>query len=694
MLVEKARRHRIALASALLVVLIWIAFWPLLNAEFINFDDTDFVTLNSRVVGGLTGENISWAFTSTRVYWQPLTWLSYQLDAQLYGLNPRGFHLTNLLLHCVCSLLLFITLRRMTAAFWRSLVVAALFALHPLQVETVAWIAERKGLLSSLFLMLALLAYVRHAERPSWLRFALVALCYALGLMAKSMVITLPALLLLLDVWPLRRVRLMSFVGEPDGDGPFPLQAWHRVILEKLLLLPFAAVSALLTVLAQGQGGNMWTAEQYTLGARFAHVGVSYVAYLRKALIPSDLAVFYPHPLTYPAWLVLLSVVLLASLTGLCLWRFIKAPWLLVGWLWFTGMLLPVIGFLQTGDQAMADRYTYLPLIGVFVALTWGAFDLVIRIRLKPWACGVVGAVAVSLCLLASSFQVRTWQNTRTLFEHALRVTKSNHLAHAVMGTLLTQERKHEAATIHFNQALESKPAYFEGHTAFGNALLADRQYAAAALQYKTALKYNPAYLDALNGLGRLLLQTARPQDALPHLDRSLQIDPHFVPARINHALGLLGAGQGEEAFARLSALLRIQPAVADDLFSLGNHLLAQGKTAEAVPYFQMQLRLQPDSVPALGRLAWILSTHRAAEVRNGKEALRLASRACELTKSSDPLILNSLAAAYAESGNFDEAVLSARRAIGAARSQGNTNLVAILQNLLRSYTANQAHRE
>jgi tetratricopeptide (TPR) repeat protein len=333
-------------------------------------------------------------------------------------------------------------------------------------------------------------------------------------------------------------------------------------------------------------------------------------------------------------------------------------------------------------------------LIGVFVALVWGGLDLAARLGIKAATCGRLAASVVSACLVASCFHVKTWQNTRTLFEQALRVTEANYLAHAVLGTLLTQEAKHEEATIHFNQALEAKPTYFEGHTAFGNALLSRQQYAGAALHFETALKYNHDSLDALNGIGSLLLQTGRPQEALASLERALQIDPHFLPARINHALALMGAGQGEAAFAGFSALQQIQPAVGVAVFGLGNLLLAQGKTAEALPYFRLLVRLQPDHVPALGRLAWILATHRAAEVRDGPEAVRLAARACELTASADPLILNSLAAAYAESGKFEEAARSAQRALQVAKSQGNTNLASIVQSLLESYVAKRPHRE
>jgi len=677
--------------------MILAVFWPVLNAEFVNYDDTDFVTTNPSVVGGLTQENVAWAFTSTRVYWQPLTWLSYQVDAQLHGLNPRGFHLTNLVLHLLNSVLLLLALLRMTGALWRSAFVAALFALHPLHVESVAWVAERKGLLSSLFWMLALLAYAHHAARPSWGRFSLVALSYALGLMAKSMIVTLPAVLLLLDVWPLRRVRISpgsAAAGvETTVDSSFPAFTWRGVLLEKLFLLPLAIVSSALTIAAQSHAGAVWSNPIYTPGMRLAHVVVSYVAYLRKTFLPFDLTVFYPHPIVHPAWLVAVSLALLSAITAVVIWQ-TRRGWLPVGWLWFLGTLLPVIGFIQAGDQAMADRYTYIPLIGVFVILAWGGFDLLVDQRAPRMVLAGAATIAIGFCIVMTAAQVKTWKNTRTLFEHAVRVSPDNYVGYAVLGSLLAQEGRAVEAQQAFEHSLAIKPSYFEGRTVWADTLRAWQRLDEAIFQYREALKVNPSYADALGGLGSTLVLQGKPEEGLAQLERALQLNPQLHFARIHRALALQSLGRVAEANEQFNLVLRFNPGAINSLFGLGNSFLAQRRFTEAIQCYRQLIALQPDMVPALNRLAWLLATHSDDSVRNGTDALRFATRACELTANNDPLSLNSLAAAYAETGQFDQAVATAQRALDLATTSGQTQLAGILQKLVDLYKARTPYRE
>lgn len=507
--------------------LVFLVFGPLLGAEFVNFDDPDFVLNNPRMRGGLSAGSMAWAFQATTPYWQPLTWLSYLLDVTLFGLNPRGFHFTNLLLHALNSALLFLALQRLTGSRMRSALAAALFAFHPLHVETVAWVAERKGALSSLFFLLALLAYAHHAAQPSWRRLVPVALCYALGLMAKSMVITLPAVLLLLDLWPLRRLHL----GGDGTPGPSPAVSWRQLLAEKLVLLPFALGSALVTLAAQGQGGHVWSGEHYTPAMRLAHGLVSYAVYLRKTLLPFDLTVFYPHPLTHAAGAVAGAILVLLAVSAAAIGLARRWPVLLAGWGWYLVMLLPVVGFLQTGDQAWADRYTYLPLIGIFLIAVWGGEAAARALGVGRRLQAAAALLAVCACAWLASAQARTWANTRTLFQHALRVTPDNYLAHAVLAHELARAQEPEEALQLYARALELKPAYFEGRTALGNLLAAQQRLPEAASNYVAALAINPDYADALSGLGNILLAQGRHTEALARFNRVVELQPDSLPA-------------------------------------------------------------------------------------------------------------------------------------------------------------------
>jgi tetratricopeptide (TPR) repeat protein len=682
-------------AVSLLAVLVFVVFWPVLKAEFLNFDDPDFVTQNPHVLGGLSPGNIVWAFSSTYIYWQPLTWLSYMLDYHAYGLGAGGFHFTNLFLHALNSVLLFLILNRMTGNYWHSVFVAVLFAVHPLHVETVAWIAERKGVLSSLFWMLALGAYVRYAARPSPPRLAMVLLCYALGLTAKSMVITLPAVLLLLDFWPLQRLPICASERKAvESRIPmFPPQPWHRIVVEKLLFIPLAVGSAIITVSAQSHGGNVWSSQQYTPWLRVCHALVSYATYLRKTLLPFDLSVFYPHPITHPAWVVASSVVVLAAISIGAISQ-ARRRYLLVGWLWFIVTLLPVIGLFQTGDQAMADRYTYLPLIGLFIILAWGGLDLVTLLRARPGFVVASPILVIAFWLPFTCGQVRYWKNTRALFEHALAVTPNNYVACAVLGEEWRRAGRLAEATTFLVRALEFRPNYFEGHTALADALRAGQKLDESVTHYDATLKLNPNYADALNGLGATLVLQGKPDEGLAYIERALRINPDLLPAHLNRALALQAVGRLAEAKAQFQEVLPYNTNAASALLGLGNAFLLQRKYADAFDCFAQLLQLQPDCVPALNRAAWLLATQGDPRIRNGREALRLAQRACDLTGNTNAHSLNTLAAAYAEIGQFDQAVATAQRALASAHAQSQPEVAGIIQKLLEMYQRKTPYRE
>ena len=419
--------------TVLLVVATLAVYAQVIRHDFVNFDDDKYVYENSHVRSGLTWKGIAWAFTTTvGGNWHPLTWLSHMLDCELFGLNAGYHHLVNVLLHILNSFLLLLVLEKMTGAFWRSATVAALFALHPLHVESVAWVAERKDVLSTLFFMLILWAYVPYAERPSRKRYGLICAFLVLGLMAKPMLVTVPFVLLLLDYWPLERLQLDESKGSdgtrgrPGRSGGGRKQAALRLIAEKVPLLALVAVSSAVTFVAQQRVGAMSMGTSVPLSGRIANALVSYFAYIGKMFWPSHLAVFYPYRHAVPAWEWAGAALLLVGLSIIVVLAGQRRRYLSVGWFWYLGTLVPVIGLVQVGAQSMADRYTYVPLIGLFLIAVWGAADLT-----AVWSRGRTGLRALSGvvivgCMVATSFQVGTWKNGLTLFGHALKVTKAN----------------------------------------------------------------------------------------------------------------------------------------------------------------------------------------------------------------------------------------------------------------------------
>jgi tetratricopeptide (TPR) repeat protein len=508
-----------AAAGVALALLVGAVFWPVGGHQFV-YDDFQYVVGNSQVQQGFSFETLRWAFTSRFASnWHPLTWLSHALDVQLFGLAPRGHHLVNVGLHALNAVLLFVVLARLTAAPWRSALVAALFAVHPLHVESVAWISERKELLCTGLLLLALDAWRRYAARPSAARYLAAASLFALALLAKPMAVTFPLLLLLIDVWPLDRFSR----GVPA----------LRLLLEKVPLLLLSAVSSALTVLAQQEGGSMRSVHQYTLAVRAGNALVSAVAYLGKMLLPTGLSVFYPHPGPgLPPWQPVGAALLLAAITGLAVRSFRTRPWFGVGWLWYLVALVPVIGLVQVGDQGMADRYTYLPLIGPFIVLVWGAGELVAdRPRLRRAASAA--AVALLLVLAATaSRQVAWWKDGDTLFRRALAVTKNNWFA----------------------------------HMSLAGALGMQGDLAGAAAQYEEALKIRPHDPILLNNLGFILGRQGRIEEAMANFREASQLKPDYPEPLFNSGVLFLKLNQIDQARARCEALERVDRRWADQL--------------------------------------------------------------------------------------------------------------------------------
>jgi protein O-mannosyl-transferase len=562
---------------------------------FVNYDDDTYVERNATVQKGLTAESVRWAFTTTEmVNWHPLTWLSFELDYQVFRLNPAGFHLTNVVLHVLNTLLLFVALRALTGAVWRSAFVAALFALHPLHVESVAWVSERKDTLSTLFWMLTLVAYAFYARRPGVLRYLLVAVLFALGLLAKSMLVTLPCVLLLLDWWPLGRLRL----------APLPAL---RLALEKLPLLLLAAASCAITLVAQRQGGeNNWFSP---LGVRLENAAVSYVAYLGMTLWPHDLFLFHPFPKgLFPPLQVAGAVAVLVGVSAGCLLLARRAPYLLMGWLWYLGTLVPVIGVVQViGDHGIADRYTYVPLTGLFVMAVWGAADLTSRLRVPALLAAVVGAYVLAVCARVTWVQIGHWYDSTTLWNHTLAIDRDNYLAHNNLGTVLLINGKVDESIQHYEASLKAKPMYALAHYNMGCALSEKGRTREAIWHYQQALKSSPDYTDAHNNLGALLLGQGDADGAAREFRAALKKAPDYALYHNNLGLALLQKGRLAEAVPEFEEALRLNPGYAEAHNYLGQALFLQGQVAPAIAHFEEALRISPEFAQAQANLSQAL---------------------------------------------------------------------------------------
>ena len=463
---DKANKTLKVAICIFLVVATFCVYSQVQDHEFINYDDDQYIKDNWKIKSGLTSESISWAFTTFYGYnWFPITWLSHIFDYQLYGLNPKGHHLTNLLFHIANALILFTVLLRMTGKLWRCAFIAAMFAFHPLNVESVAWVAERKNVLSTLFWLMTMWAYIHYAEKPTFKRYGLVFLFFTLGLMSKPMLVTLPFVLLLLDYWPLRRLKLEQ--GGSDNEVPVNSQ-YHvkseflKLMLEKVPLVALTTGACILTFIAQ-QEGALINANNLSLPTRLSNAVVSYLEYLKKMIWPNDLAVFYPHPeSTLAAWKWVVCFVVLVTITAISIKFIKKAPYFAVGWFWYLGTLIPVIGIVQVGGQAMADRYTYIPLIGIFIIVAWGVPELISKWNHKEKVLSVSVGIIILILLITTWGQVSHWKNSITIFKHAIRVTDKKYPNFAIgdnnLGIALVAEGKNEEAISHYKMAIKLNP--------------------------------------------------------------------------------------------------------------------------------------------------------------------------------------------------------------------------------------------
>ena len=645
------------LVCLFLIVATLAVYWQVQNFDFVNFDDGKYVAENQHVQEGLTVESIVWAFKTIHAgNWHPLTWLSHMLDCRLFGLNPGRHHLTNLFFHIANTLLLFVVFRRMTGSLWQSAFVAALFALHPSHVESVAWISERKDVLSTFFWMLTMWGYIRYVDHLSVHRYLLVILFFVLGLMSKPMLVTLPFVLLLLDFWPLKRIQIEP--SDPDIGNVRQKSNFLFPVLEKVPLIALAAASSMVTFYAQKHGGAVASLDVIPLKARIANALVVYVKYIGNMIYPAKLAALYPHPVILPLWQTSGACLLLVSISFAAIISVRQRPYVAAGWLWYLGTLVPVIGLVQVGNQAMADRYTYVPLIGLFVIIAWGVPELVISWKHRIKWLSLLATIMLAALMVVTWKQVGYWKNSITLFEHTLEVTSNNYVPHNNLGLALDQQGRTKEAIEHYLQALRIQPAYAAAHNNLGNALNKLGRTEDAVNHYLQALRITPDFKEAHNNLGVVLDKQGRTEEAVAHYLQALRINPDYADAHSNLGNALKKLGRTEEAIDHYLQVLRIQPDFEEVHNNLGNALLKQGKDTEAIEHFNEALRINPKFVAAYNSLA-------IAFIRVGKtdEAIALLQKAIQINPN-DPDTLVNWGGALIGMGKSDDAVVPLRKAL------------------------------
>ncbi len=613
-------KHRGVWVSLFLIISTLSIYWQIQNYDFINLDDNIYVTENPHVLAGLTKEGLFWSFRFTHeddTHWHPLTWLSHMLDCQLYGLRPGLHHLTSLILHVANALLLFLVLRRMTGALWKSAFVAALFALHPINVDSIAWVAERKNVLSTVFWMLTILTYSHYCERPGLYRYLLVFLIFSLGLLVKPMLVTLPFVLLLLDYWPLERIGS----GQQDSDNnkqknkskKYRLQGSiaFRLVLEKVPFLVLSMISIYLSSTTV-QGIRIST-ESVPMKLRIANGLVSYVSYIGKMIWPQNLAVIYPYPTTMlPMWQTAGAFLLLICISILVIWLYRGKPFLVVGWLWYLGTLVPVLGLVQVGLwPAMADRWAYVPLIGLFIIIAWGVSDFATQLPHRKVVLAITAAIILFAFMVITFLQVRYWKNSITLFEHTLKVTSDNFRPHINLGNALQRQGRLDEAIKHYSEALRLKPDLEEAHNNLGSALEKRGRIDEAIKHYLEALRLKPDLEAAHNNLGNALEKQGRIDEAIKHYLEALRLKPDYVEAHTNLGNTLQKQGRLDEAIGYYLEALRINPVYEKAHNNLGVTLFHKGNMEEAINHFQEALRIRPDYVDAKNNLNKVLMIQR-----------------------------------------------------------------------------------
>src|SRR5438067_4380343 len=648
-----------------LAIIVWIAFGKALRHDFLGYDDQRYVIQNAWVTNGLTPGGIKWAFTHVHASnWHPLTTISHMLDCQLYGLQPWGHHLTNILLKAAAAILLFFALRKLTGDLWPSLLVATVFAVHPLRVESVAWVSERKDVLSGVFFMLTLWAYARYARgnvRSSFW-YMTVTVLFALGLMCKPTLVTLPFVLLLLDYWPLGRVRPSSSSRRGETASAWPRRnTWSWLVIEKVPLFVLSAASCVATLLAQKQALDL--SIKAPLLERLGNALITYDVYVGQMIWPAHLAVLYPYPegnLKVPQVIVALLLLLIISV-AFFLWRK-RYPFLLIGWLWYLGMLVPVIGIIQVGSQVRADRYTYLPQIGLYLLVAWGGMELFQRWRRSREILAAAAVLIIIALTTRSYLQTSYWRDTETLWRHAIASTSNNYIAHTNLAQNLTHSGRFTEAIAECQEALKIKPDFAAAHNNLGVALLRNKQSGDGALghdgavdeaieHYRKALQINPDFTQAHKNLGIVFMRKGQMDEAIAQFQKTLELEPNDAQAEFSLGSAFLQRREVDEAIAHYQKAVEIRPDYAEARNYLGNAFVAEGKYSEAIANYEAAVRIRPNYSEAHHNMACVLAT-----IGKNDEALDQFNEALRLN-GNDAQAHFALGSLLARMGHREEAV-------------------------------------
>jgi tetratricopeptide (TPR) repeat protein len=710
--------HLRILISLALVMATAAVFWQVRTHEFVNYDDNDYITENYMVKRGLTWGGVVWAFSGGHANnWHPLTWMAHMLDCQLFGLNSGAHHLVNAGFHVANTVLLFFLLQAIAGGLWRSAFVAALFGLHPLHVQSVAWASERKDTLSTLLWFLIMWAYAAYARRTSTAKYALVLGLYALGLMAKPMLVTIPLVLLLMDYWPLGRLRFHA----KKGQG-VPLS---RLIWEKAPMFVMTVLSSIITFLAQLKETVVSTA-QLPLYERTTNAIVAYSHYVIQLFWPGKLAMLYPISLQIPWWKIVGSLAFLATTTYLVLRYGTRHRYLVFGWFWYVITLIPVIGFVQVGSQAVADRYTYIPYIGLFMILAWGAGDLVHRLHIRRLFLLPPALAVLCVCAVYAHEQVGYWKNSEVLLRHTLEVTPDNCLVHNNYAITMDQKGNIDEAIKHYLEALRIKPDFPEVHNNLGAAYDKTGKHDEAFQQYLEALRLKPEYPDALYNtaasyrmrgkideaieyykkvlqlrpdyvganfdLGGILFSRNQYAESIAHYEAALDVIPNYPEGHNNLACVLVAAGKKDEAIAHLRRALQLKPNYPDAYKNLAVIFRKDGRIGEALENYRAAIQAAPDRLDLANDLAWLLATSPDASTRNGNEALSIAERCNQATGGKSEVVLDTLGAAYAAVGRYEDAVKSAQQAVDICKSKGALQQAKDLEARLQLYKAGKPY--
>jgi len=661
---EESNKYQVLFICLALASATFIVYARTLHNEFVNFDDDKYVTENPNVRGGLTVRSIKWAFTATEAAnWHPLTWLSHIIDCRFFGLNPKWHHLVNLLFHIANTLLLFWVLKDATGALWQSVFVAAAFALHPLHVESVAWIAERKDVLSTMFWLLTMASYLRYVRQRSIAWYIGTLFLFAMGLMAKPMLVTLPFVLLLLDYWPLRRLN-------------------RNTIYEKTPFFAFSAVSSAVTFFVQRSAGAVSSLEKLSLDNRIANALVSYLGYIGKMMYPGHLGVLYPYRhLGSFVQQPMAAIFALAFITAVIIYYSRRYRYLFVGWFWYLGTLVPVIGLVQVGDQALADRYTYVPLMGLFIIVAWGLPELLAGWRYQKATLCISAATVLFVLSICTYHQLRYWRNNITLFEHTLAVTGDNSKIQNNLGNVLASTGRLDEAIGHYNEALRIRPNYAEARYNLAKALQSQGRIDEAVNHLNEALSIKPDYADAHINLGIILKSAGKVDEAISHYQQAIKTRPDSAEAYYNLGNALKSAGRLDEAVGNYEKALQLNPNDTEICNNMGSALQSQGKLDEAIGYYRRSVTIDPNYAAAHNNLGNAL-----AKTGRLDEAIVQIERAAALTKYQNAAILNTLSAAYAAKGRFSEAIATAQKALDLAVAQQNGHLADFIRRQLEMY--------